>query len=266
MGSKDRDTTPATTSTTLKTPKTGLRSRGNDTGTSTGRSGRQNAATRRNMRREERVTVQGPETTTRRNVTQGDEATKEFVYRKSASISGPFRSFRCPLRTILLIEWPWGKARIAPPPPPRPPKYQPARLEHSGGSTPDLWRPKYRPPHTFGLYAPPPPPKVSRSNPLPPIPHRTPLQYPPGVPRAPTPFPVSGPPPDALFVDGLCLRRHSSALGHPLGRERYCGGAAAEGRESQRQEQLWCNAVALGSQGWKRGAREGVWVCGCGWV
>ena len=33
--------------------------RGNDTSRSTGRSGRQNAATRRNMRRE-RVTVQGP--------------------------------------------------------------------------------------------------------------------------------------------------------------------------------------------------------------
>ena len=43
-------------------------------GGSTGRSGRQKAATRRNMRREERVTVQGPvkkETTTRRNVTRG---------------------------------------------------------------------------------------------------------------------------------------------------------------------------------------------------
>ena len=39
---------------------TGLRERGNDTSGSTGRSGRQNAATRRNMRREERVTVQGP--------------------------------------------------------------------------------------------------------------------------------------------------------------------------------------------------------------
>ena len=38
----------------------GLRERGNDTSKSTGRSGRQNAATRRNMRREERVTVQGP--------------------------------------------------------------------------------------------------------------------------------------------------------------------------------------------------------------
>ena len=34
--------------------------RGSDTNNSTGRSGRQNAATRRNMRREERVTVQGP--------------------------------------------------------------------------------------------------------------------------------------------------------------------------------------------------------------
>ena len=42
------------------TPTTGLRERANDTSKSTGRSGRQNAATRRNMRREERVTVQGP--------------------------------------------------------------------------------------------------------------------------------------------------------------------------------------------------------------
>ena len=42
------------------TPTTGLRERGNDTSRSTGRSGRQNAATRRSMRREERVTVQGP--------------------------------------------------------------------------------------------------------------------------------------------------------------------------------------------------------------
>ena len=39
---------------------TGLCERGNDTSKSTGRSGRQNAATRHNMRREERVTVQGP--------------------------------------------------------------------------------------------------------------------------------------------------------------------------------------------------------------
>ena len=42
------------------TPTTGLRERGNDTSKSTGRSGRQNAATRRNIRREDRVTVQGP--------------------------------------------------------------------------------------------------------------------------------------------------------------------------------------------------------------
>ena len=41
------------------TPTTGLRERGNDTSKSTGRSGRQNAAPRRNMRRGERVTVQG---------------------------------------------------------------------------------------------------------------------------------------------------------------------------------------------------------------
>ena len=42
------------------TPTTGLRERGNNTSRSTGRSSRQNAATRRSMRREERVTVQGP--------------------------------------------------------------------------------------------------------------------------------------------------------------------------------------------------------------
>ena len=42
------------------TPTTGLRERGNDTSKSTCRSGRQKAATRRNMQREERVTVQGP--------------------------------------------------------------------------------------------------------------------------------------------------------------------------------------------------------------
>ena len=42
------------------TPTPGLRERGNNTSRSTGRSGRQKAATRRNMRREERVTVQGP--------------------------------------------------------------------------------------------------------------------------------------------------------------------------------------------------------------
>ena len=42
------------------TPTTALRKRGNDTSGSTGRSGRQNAAPRRNMRRDDRVTVQGP--------------------------------------------------------------------------------------------------------------------------------------------------------------------------------------------------------------
>ena len=42
------------------TPTTGLRERRNDTSKSTGRSSRQNAATRRNMRRAEWVTVQGP--------------------------------------------------------------------------------------------------------------------------------------------------------------------------------------------------------------
>ena len=42
------------------TPTTGLCERGNDTSKSTGRSSPQKAATRRNMRREEQVTVQGP--------------------------------------------------------------------------------------------------------------------------------------------------------------------------------------------------------------
>ena len=79
VDSKNSQTTPATTSTssirqllgaadaqtahhaTFSTvPTTGLRERRNDTSKSTGRSGRQKAATRRNMRREERVTVQGP--------------------------------------------------------------------------------------------------------------------------------------------------------------------------------------------------------------
>ena len=53
-GIQDIQHSPSTTT-------TGLRERGNDTGRSTSRSGRQKAATRRNMRREERVTVQGPE-------------------------------------------------------------------------------------------------------------------------------------------------------------------------------------------------------------
>ena len=42
------------------TPITGLRESGNDTSKSTGRSGRQKVATRRNMRREEQVTVKAP--------------------------------------------------------------------------------------------------------------------------------------------------------------------------------------------------------------
>ena len=82
MDTKNSQMTPATTSTSSirqllgaadaqtaypchiqhspNTPTTGLRKRGNDTSKSTGRSGRQKAATRRNMRREEWVTVQGP--------------------------------------------------------------------------------------------------------------------------------------------------------------------------------------------------------------
>ena len=61
LGATDTQTAHhATFSTAPGTPTTGLRERGNDTSRSTGRSGRQNAATRRNMRRDERGTVQGP--------------------------------------------------------------------------------------------------------------------------------------------------------------------------------------------------------------
>ena len=61
LGAADAQTAHhATFSTAPGTPTTGLRERGNDTSRSTGRSGRQNAAPRRNMRREERVTVEGP--------------------------------------------------------------------------------------------------------------------------------------------------------------------------------------------------------------
>ena len=78
-GQSNSQTTPATTNTSSicqllgaadgtpchiqhspNTPTTGLRERGNNTSKSTGCSGRQKAATRHNMRREERVTVQGP--------------------------------------------------------------------------------------------------------------------------------------------------------------------------------------------------------------
>ena len=60
LGTAIEQTAPATFSTAPAHQTTGLRERGNDTSKSTGRSGRQKAATRRNMRREERVTVQGP--------------------------------------------------------------------------------------------------------------------------------------------------------------------------------------------------------------
>ena len=70
MDSKNSQMTPATTSTApirqllgaadaQTAATTGLRERGNDTSGSTGRSGRQKAAIRRNMRREERVTENG---------------------------------------------------------------------------------------------------------------------------------------------------------------------------------------------------------------
>ena len=59
-GQQKQSNDPGNNQHNLNTPTIGLRKRGNDTSKSTGRSGRQNAATRRNMRREDRVTVQGP--------------------------------------------------------------------------------------------------------------------------------------------------------------------------------------------------------------
>ena len=59
-GQQKQSNDPGNNQHILNTPTTGLRERGNDPSKSTGRSGRQKVATRRNMRREERVTVQGP--------------------------------------------------------------------------------------------------------------------------------------------------------------------------------------------------------------
>ena len=52
--------TPCHTQHSPSTPTTGLRERRNNTSRGTSRSGRQKVATRRNMRREERVTVRAP--------------------------------------------------------------------------------------------------------------------------------------------------------------------------------------------------------------
>ena len=59
-GQQKQSNDPGNNQHILNMPTTGLRERRNDTSKSTGRSGRQNAVTRRNMQREERVTVQGP--------------------------------------------------------------------------------------------------------------------------------------------------------------------------------------------------------------
>ena len=59
-GGVQQKPTPAATSTTPSTPTTGLRQCGNDATRNTGRSGRQNTATRCSTRREEWKTVQGP--------------------------------------------------------------------------------------------------------------------------------------------------------------------------------------------------------------
>ena len=59
LGAADAQTAPCHIQHSPSTPTTGLRKRGNDTSRSNGRSG-QKAATRRNMRRDERMTVQGP--------------------------------------------------------------------------------------------------------------------------------------------------------------------------------------------------------------
>ena len=67
------------------TPTTGLCQRENDTSRSTGRSGRQNAATRRNVRREEWLTAQGP---VKKQQTDG-MAHRGAVIRKRGNVRRP---------------------------------------------------------------------------------------------------------------------------------------------------------------------------------
>ena len=144
---KNSQTTPATTSTTPirqllgaadaqngtprhiqhspGTPTTGLRERGNDTSRSTGRSGRQNTATRRNMRREERVTVQGPVKEQPEGMSHRGDADGHRRLRRErvqGKGKGQWREAnrRRPLQTAL------HRGRHAIPPPPPPPE-PPAR-------------------------------------------------------------------------------------------------------------------------------------------
>ena len=101
------------------TPTTALSKCGNNTSSSTGRSSRQNTATQRSMRREERLTVHGPVKNQQPDVMsyRGSEANKRFEYLKPAS------NFR-PRRKIFLMwvrGWVgrgWPGPQTAPPPPP----------------------------------------------------------------------------------------------------------------------------------------------------
>ena len=94
-------TTPCHIQHSPNTPTTGLRERGNDTSKSTGRSGQQKAATRHNMRRGERGTVQGPvkRATTRRNVTRGVGTRPRYLIVRI-------------WRRLLLILTLWGPERV----------------------------------------------------------------------------------------------------------------------------------------------------------
>ena len=141
MGSENRQTIPATTSTTPGTPTTGhrerapaatstagttttgLRERGSDTSKSTGRSGRQNAATRRNMRRDDRVTVQGPVKKQRPDGMSQGPQTKVTIAGQNKiygweNLIGPFLTFK-------LLDAP-------PPSPPKPPSVEPSPLQGPG--------------------------------------------------------------------------------------------------------------------------------------
>ena len=126
------------------TPTTGLRERRNDTSKSTGRSGRQNAATRRNMRREERVTVQGLVKEQQPDGMSHGGARILFFYFCQVSKSG----------LKLAKNWPaecrhchfvigWGGGEAAPPPPTPPPTGTHSKSNRTSHPGAPLTQPKH---------------------------------------------------------------------------------------------------------------------------
>ena len=103
------------------TPTTGLRERGNNTSRTTVRSSRQNAATRRSMRREERVTVQGPVKNTQGggHLVQAGHATAFVLLCTGRDVVHSGRLLQCPVCRVDRVcacvpgldrGWGWGWA------------------------------------------------------------------------------------------------------------------------------------------------------------